>query len=899
MTRWAAVVLASLSWLFAFHHFIVPDPFLQWGLIGLAVLLGTIGLRGEAERVRFSPRYLLLLIPLALALQIAAPEPGPGLPVNHFNPWFGAALRVASSPYRPALIVLAVGVLLSAGLARMEELRFLAPAGLAATVIGSVLVLQSPLFWISTAWTARNPEIPGVAALVYPVLRWMGSDLSYFNGELFVRTMRDTHEFRLTWEHFAIYPMLTLWLGGVLVLALDRDRRPLRRSLTVFSALLLAYGVLRLIVMLTLYMNAMIYVEHESEAVHVEVFYLPWITAVSFLPLIPVFGVLLPAPALAAIGTTEHPVRWDRPGRRVVVLVLASVACFAVVMANGFWDPGAAKRGRILIDEAHSHWERTDTPYDTDWYGHESGYNYYCMAQYLRHFYPTDFNMDGPLTPEKLAQYDVLILKTPTEPFSPAELDAIEAWVRNGGGIFALGEHTNVFGSSACLNPVTRRFGLAFRYDVIFDIERKWEQTYYPPRLGRHPAVLNVPFFRYAVSCSLQPETWRSRPVFRSSGLWSLPIDYCPSNFYPTVQDHSYETFGAFDQMATATFGRGRIAAFTDSTVYSNFLAFYPGKPEMLIGTIEWLNRTNRWTWLNVAAMIVFAAALLSAIVLSVGLRPDPRFGATLLCIASAVSWSAMWGFDRLTARAYGAPTPRDPVHQIVFEMGHGDYELPVFSFPQKFYKSYEVFYQYVLRPGFYTTIDFDLNHAAEGRDPIVLIRPDRPFKADEIEAVGKFLHGGGSLLVLDSATNAHSTANELLKQFGLEVTPGPCRGSIVHESASASTICHVVGGVAVSGGTPLLVTNAGEPIVAMARVGDGQIIAAGLAERFSDVGMGGGTRTLPDHELRACYELEFELMRGLVGGDMSAAMRRLGQTYTEPVKPQATQPTTTRSAAI
>ena len=894
MMRWIALVLASLSWLFAFRYYVSPDPFVQWSLIGLAVLAGTVAFRQEAEALPFSPWYLLLLIPLGMALIIATPDAGPGLAANHFNPWLGAATGLASSPYRPAIVVLAVGVIFAAGLARVPALRFLAPAGLAASLIGGVLILQSPAFWLCTAWTSRNPEAPGVCTLIYYVLKWIGSDVSLGKGILYVRSMRDTHEFPLTWDHLAIYPLMTIWLGGALLLSLNRTRRPLRVSLPAFTGILICYAIARLIVMVTIFVHAMMLVEHESEAVHVEIFWLPWITAVSFLPLIPILGVLLPwRGGNAAAGVVAAPGTDERRGR-VAVMALVGVACAAAVMANNFWDPGSPKRGRVLIDEAHSQWERTDTPYDTDWYGHESGYNYYCMAQYLRHFYQTDFNMQGLLTPEKLAQYDVLILKTPTELYAPSEIDAIEGFVRNGGGLFALGEHTNVFGSSSCLNPVTRRFGLAFRYDVVFDIERKWEQTYFPPRFGRHPAILGVPFFRFAVSCSLQPETWKARPVFRSTGVWSLPIDYCPSNFYPTVQDHSYAKFGAFDQMGTTTFGKGRVAAFTDSTVYSNFLAFYPGKPELLLGTVEWLNRTNRWNGLNLFAMGVFVVALLAAALLDLRLRPDPRLCVAALSIAAGVSWASMWGFDRVTARAYAAPPAQTPVTQIVFEMQHGDYELPVFSFPQKFFKSYEVFYQYVLRLGYYTTIDFDLKQATAGKDPIVIIRPVRPFTGEEIEAVDKFLRRGGSLLVLDSPSNMKSTANELLKPFGLSFLEGMCRGSMAREPASGSSICRISGAVAVSGGNPLLVTDAGEPVVAAAKVGSGQIVAVGLADRFNDMLMGGGTRTLPDRDLRGAYELEFELMRGLANGDMAIAMRRLGQTYAEPT----TRPASTQAAS-
>ena len=82
-----------------------------------------------------------------------------------------------------------------------------------------------------------------------------------------------------------------------------------------------------------------------------------------------------------------------------------------------------------------------------------------------------------------------------------------------------------------------------------------------------------------------------------------------------------------------------------------------------------------------------------------------------------------------------------------------------------------------------------DLKQAAAGNDPIVIIRPNRPFRGDQIEAVDKFLRRGGSLLLLDSPSNTNSTANELLKAFGLSFAPGMGRGSMAREPISGASI--------------------------------------------------------------------------------------------------------------
>jgi len=57
----------------------------------------------------------------------------------------------------------------------------------------------------------------------------------------------------------------------------------------------------------------------------------------------------------------------------------------------------------------------------------------------------------------------VLILKDPTATYDPSEVDLMEKFVKAGGGILMVGEHTDVFGTGRNLNDLARRFGFEFR----------------------------------------------------------------------------------------------------------------------------------------------------------------------------------------------------------------------------------------------------------------------------------------------------------------------------------------------------------------------------------------------------------------------------------------------------
>lgn len=112
------------------------------------------------------------------------------------------------------------------------------------------------------------------------------------------------------------------------------------------------------------------------------------------------------------------------------------------------------KVGRVLFDEAHGEaWTIREDVARTIQPSHPADSSYAAAASALEQ---RDFTVaahtDGPLTAQALAGADVLVLAHPSDPkwecvvpggsprLTDAELDAVEAWVRAGGGLVVLGE---------------------------------------------------------------------------------------------------------------------------------------------------------------------------------------------------------------------------------------------------------------------------------------------------------------------------------------------------------------------------------------------------------------------------------------------------------------------------
>jgi hypothetical protein len=140
---------------------------------------------------------------------------------------------------------------------------------------------------------------------------------------------------------------------------------------------------------------------------------------------------------------------------------------------------------RVLFDEAHSEaWTIRPELAIAMQPAHPADASYALAAAALaEREFEVAANGDAPLTPAGLEACDVLVIAHPSDPrwerttgsgsprLSAEEIDAIEAFVRGGGGLIVLGEtEQEKYGNN--LNELLSRFGLHLENDTVQDYER-------------------------------------------------------------------------------------------------------------------------------------------------------------------------------------------------------------------------------------------------------------------------------------------------------------------------------------------------------------------------------------------------------------------------------------------
>jgi hypothetical protein len=854
---WIGLALLSSSWLFGLSYYHSA----QWLVWAILVLAGTALLIGVDIRT-----------PVAIESTAAAVLL---LPAVFLAPW----------PYRMALLLVFAGLVI--GVLPIPR-RW--PGALASSLIlgGVILTVQSLGILGYEYITARSHELPWPwPGMLYAISRLLGIRAGLAGTNLALYTPRNSHCLGATWELLLDPLTLSFILGGIVMLCIckaasrpssEPEEKPvqagkqisrLRNRLAAFVILIITWLPVRTAILISIFMHRALRTGYDEELVLINQFWNPWLLMAFLLgPILLSLRFIHEPFGGQRVLVSKQSIKLNRSLGAVVLVIAGSVVLIMGVLLD---VPGRRKEGRIWVDEYHSTWEPTDKPFDTEWYGHDSGYNYYCIYDYISHFYETA-RLKTAIDDATLKNCDVLIVKVPTERYEQKEIAAIERFVERGGGLLLIGEHTNVFNTGTHINEIAKVFGFSFRYDCLFGIDTVFTQLYNPP-LVPHPIVQDMPPLDFAVSCSISPGLSSGRAAIRSTGLKNLLADYHASNFYPQVEDKAQMRYGAFVQLWTARRGAGRVTAFTDSTIFSNFAAFEPGKAELMLGMLEWLNHRSSPFPLRLFLIILGLPLLAFGLVLWHGLPARentakmamPRNMAWLVVICSGVfGWSIAIACTRaIHQRSMSLPKAFRPMVQVMIDRTVCKGPLSKSGFISGKKDGFGIFERWILRLGYFTSRRSGAD-ALTG-DLVVFMDPNQTVTNDFREALVNYVERGGKALILDSPANTRSTANSLLYPFGLTVSPNmQLRGQL--KAPENWPVIQIDSTCEIKGGDPVaMVTNM--PVIARAIYGKGTVTVVGFSSRFADAYMGVTGDVVPDDELRKVFDVQFAIFRDVVSG--------------------------------
>lgn len=714
-----------------------------------------------------------------------------------------------------------------------------------------MLVAAYPITVAMETFAITRPVFPLIAKATTLPLRFFFEQVESVDGIVIVQKMTKSFECVASLESTALESIGFLSIGAIVAAILDK--RKWAASLIAISA--------PIAVIVRFAACELIHAEFESPFIFIDTASI----AISLAPIALFYAVIYERLDLVR---DRPPVTVSVGAPRAALLVGIPIAVAAVVV--GFFsaahDPGDKKTARVVINERNSDWAWTSIPLDRDNYGVLSMYNFRSLADWLSTYYKVARNTD-PIGDRTLSECDVLILKTPTASYSSEEIDAIERYVAAGGGVIVVGDHTNVFGTSGYANDVLARFGMRLNYDATYELKAGGPSRFRPREIGAHPIVAGIESIEFASSCTVSCDQ-PTESAIDGYGLRTCAADYAASNFFPSTERvlaHPHQ-FGRFDQLATRTFGRGRVAVFTDSTIFSNFYLFLEGRAEMALMLVEWTGRGSHWSidrrtcataaW---GLLLVGVAGILAA----KKLRALALLGASTV-LGFAIGVTVGRAFD---ATHYAPPTAHAPMTEIRFDLSHSpELEATMQYFPiyptQISTVGWSTFYLWSQRAGLRPKVEHRLESCLEDNGVCVLVNPTVGFRQGEIERMDRFMNEGGSICLLLSFDSPFAAVRPLLRHFDLSLEYRA--GDVVEATVDGKPLAKVDRPVYIKGGETMITGIDGLAIAARKRVGRGELVVYGAARSLSDKNLG-YYKSVPTAEERCRADIAFLLFDEVV----------------------------------
>jgi hypothetical protein len=812
---WIGLLFVSFSWIFFLPIFVTPD--VTTGLIILIIgLIFNVFAFWKNETFKINKYYSIFLIPLIITMFFI------------------------TFPSNIGVIVLIISTITYFILVNIFKITKLGWVSIGLGFSGLMLIVEATFLPFLYVFTAQNHRVDFLSPIVSFFARIFGLESFENNGMLFVQTTGNNFPITTTLEKLGFFPWFLILLGTLCIFFFSPKIKNAVKKLLLFLILSFIYIILRYICLIIIFTT----IKYDD----LSIFYDPFITFISFIPLIFLLSYLIPLKNLSI--DLNCFINFKIIHRKnIVALLLIFIFVFSLVGAYAYYDPGVKKSGRILVDEFHSYWENSNEKMDKEWYGKLSTYNSYSLFEWLNYTYYVDRNIDSIITSDILKNYDILVVKCPTNSYSNEEINNIVKFVEDGGGLYLVGDHTNVFGMNFYLNQISERFGIIFKYDSTHDLTTGELSIYKTPELFPHPIVQYIPEFNYLSSCTLKVPL-NSENVMIGQGLTSIMGTYSTENFFRTsgFKEPDVEQ-GLFVQTTALKFGKGRVVAFSDSTCISNFCVFMENYPPFYLMTMEYLNRSNLYSYVNT---LFIAMSILSFGIIIYLLRKEKKtITVFMFVLIGLLSFSiATPFFSNLNLENYSLPEPRNDFTSICFVK---DYSNAVISSRTSVMDVnhniiFNNFFIWTQRLDFVPSITKDIDAAIEKGDAIVIINPVKSFTNNDIIQIENYFKNGGNVLLLDSILNNKSTANELLKYFSM---------SIVKENESTLKI---IG----SNSTVFDEKYADYMSIAVTAIEKGKFVVVVDSQNFSDARMG-GSFTEPNIRQREIYDAEFYIFEEII----------------------------------
>jgi hypothetical protein len=497
----------------------------------------------------------------------------------------------------------------------------------------------------------------------------------------------------------------------------------------------------------------------------------------------------------------------------------AGVAVSAGLVLLGMFGlssfPGKEEiRGKILLyDKGYLNWDRPVFGK----YGERSTGMFGLLPEFLQ---AAGFQVKkSPVISDAvLGDCSTLVVINLQQPFARDEHEAIWRFVKNGGSLLALGDHTGLAGIREPFNDLLKPVGIEIEFDSAHYLT-DWDHSF---EVFPHPVTWGVPANRelgISIGASLQIPASVAPVVVAKYGFSDMGNANASRHAY--LGDRKYnsgERLSDIVLVGSARYGQGKVLVFGDTSSFQN-------------GTLVVAHRFVRrvFHWLTDSSSTSRPYLMPLSLLLLLGgfgfllMREGWTFG-TISCLASAlllgVAGAGLINSLRQTDKPFqGKMAYVDTSHVERLDLTYSQDE----SFLGLSYN--------LMRNGF---LPIEMNQFSEEQlragKLFVAIAPTKPFSASELDALKQFMAEGGTFLLCAGWEEVEGSQN-VLQAFGVGLENIPL-GPIDAQSNTAGVQFYNAWPIRLEGGRNAQVISsfkdASFPLIVQQAHGSGRFVFIG-----------------------------------------------------------------------
>ena len=228
----------------------------------------------------------------------------------------------------------------------------------------------------------------------------------------------------------------------------------------------------------------------------------------------------------------------------------------------------------VVFDEGHGPWETVEASFGPDDFGRNVNYTYSLLFKYAEKLVGKAEILKS--TSHSLPSIDdLLVLKVPTQEYHSDFIKTVAGWVKMGGRLIVIADHTDLFDTTQHLNQVLAPFNAKIASDAVFDstgMPNRTSTSLIASVLGRIDALGTIMPWQTGASISRLPLGAITLASFGSS--FKEPADYSRLNRFGTFQPRPSLAYTVPSAVVAFPSGLGSVTIILDSTPWSNFSLF-------------------------------------------------------------------------------------------------------------------------------------------------------------------------------------------------------------------------------------------------------------------------------------------------------------------------------------